>query len=123
MNQGLATVLYDGVCGLCNFWVRFVTSRDALHRFRFIPLQSEDGQKILEKFNLPKKDFDSLVLFEDEVCYQKSDAVLRIFRRLPKLWSILYIFVIVPKFCRDVVYDFIAARRYRWFGKKDRFFS
>jgi predicted DCC family thiol-disulfide oxidoreductase YuxK len=28
--------------------------------------------------------------------------------------------MVIPKFIRDAVYDFIARNRYSWFGKKDQ---
>ena len=28
--------------------------------------------------------------------------------------------MIIPRFIRDGVYDFIAKNRYKWFGKKDQ---
>jgi predicted DCC family thiol-disulfide oxidoreductase YuxK len=31
----------------------------------------------------------------------------------------LYVFKIVPAFLRDLVYDWVASNRYRWFGKKE----
>jgi len=33
--------------------------------------------------------------------------------------KILYGFIIIPRFLRDWLYEFIAANRYRWFGKKE----
>jgi predicted DCC family thiol-disulfide oxidoreductase YuxK len=32
---------------------------------------------------------------------------------------LLRVFLIVPRFVRDGVYRFVAARRYRWFGQRD----
>jgi predicted DCC family thiol-disulfide oxidoreductase YuxK len=44
---------------------------------------------------------------------------LRIARRLRFPWPLLYAFIVVPRPLRDIVYDFIARHRYRWFGKRD----
>ena len=35
-------------------------------------------------------------------------------------WPVLAVFKILPRFVRDNIYDYIAANRYRWFGKKDQ---
>jgi predicted DCC family thiol-disulfide oxidoreductase YuxK len=35
------------------------------------------------------------------------------------LWPLMYGFIIVPKFIRDGIYNWIAKNRYRWFGKKE----
>ncbi len=72
----------------------------------------------MEKFRLPRGDFDTMVLIEGELIYTRSSAALRIVKRLPFPWPILYIFVVVPKFIRDLFYRILARNRYRWFGKK-----
>jgi predicted DCC family thiol-disulfide oxidoreductase YuxK len=40
-------------------------------------------------------------------------------KQLSGAWKILYGFIIVPRFLRDAVYNFVAKNRYRFFGKKD----
>jgi predicted DCC family thiol-disulfide oxidoreductase YuxK len=55
-------------------------------------------------------------LIEEEKIYTKSSAVLNILKRLDGLWPLLYVFIIVPPFIRNPVYDVIAKYRYRWFG-------
>ena len=49
----------------------------------------------------------------------KSTAALRIAKRLDGLWPLLAVFLVVPRFLRDAVYDWIGRHRYRWFGKRD----
>lgn len=58
----------------------------------------------------------SVVLIMNGRIFLKSDAVFRILRRLDGFWPLMYIFIIVPKFIRDPVYDIVARYRYRWFG-------
>lgn len=115
----MGVVLFDGVCQFCNSSVHFIIDRDSRRRFRFAALQSPVGQTLLSRFGLSQSDFDSLVLIEDERCFLRSTAALRIARRLNGLWPLLYVFIVVPRFLRDGVYSFIAHRRYRWFGKMD----
>jgi predicted DCC family thiol-disulfide oxidoreductase YuxK len=112
-------VLYDGVCGLCNGVVQFIIRRDRRKTFRFAPLQSDAGQALLERFGMPKDSLDSFVLIEDNRVYTKSTAALRLCKRMPGLWTALYVGIAVPRPVRDAVYDWIARNRYRWFGKKD----
>jgi len=113
-------ILFDGVCNICNSSVNFIIDRDPKKEFRFAALQSETGQRLLSSIPATSlQDFDSVVLIEGDRVYKKSTAALRIARRLPGIWSWLYIFIIIPKFLRDPVYDLIANNRYRWFGKKD----
>ncbi len=112
-------ILFDGVCNLCNGAVNFVIDRDPAGFFKFAPLQSNTGRALLEQHALPTETLDSIVLIEGGRVYQRSGAALRIARRLRGGWPLLYSFIIVPRFIRDRVYDFIAAHRYRWFGKED----
>ncbi len=116
-----AIVLFDGVCNLCSGSVRFIVERDPDAYFRFASIQSEAGAELMREHGLalPEGDPSSIVLVEDGRALQRSTAALHIVRRLKMPWKLLWAFVIVPRFLRDAVYDFIARHRYRWFGKKD----
>lgn len=112
-------IYFDGVCNLCNGSVQFVIKRDKAGKFRFAPLQSRAGQAILARNGLSGEHFTSFLLSENGKLYRRSTAALRVVRRLPGAWPLLYGFIIVPPFIRNAVYDFIARNRYRWFGKKE----
>jgi predicted DCC family thiol-disulfide oxidoreductase YuxK len=112
-------VLFDGVCNLCNGWVRFVLRRDPRRRFRFASLQSTFGAEVLQRHGLPDDYLGSILLLADGVLFAKSDAVLRIAGQLRWPWPVLSVFVIVPRVLRDIVYDWVARNRYRWFGKSE----
>jgi len=113
-------LLFDGVCNLCNGFVKEVITRDQKGVILYASLQSEVGQQLLANVKLDKFSMDTVVLVEGEDGYIKSDVALRIFRHLGGKWSYLYYLSIIPKFIRDTVYDLIARNRYRWFGKKDQ---
>ena len=113
-------ILFDGVCNYCNAMVNFIIGRDKKKVFRFAPLQSEAAQKILLQNHLPQINFDSFILVENDKIYQRSDAALRLYNKLPWYWKWTQIFWIFPKFIRDGVYNVIARNRYKWFGKKDQ---
>ena len=119
MVNNKSLILFDGVCNLCNSSVQFILLRDKKDRFRFASLQSDYGQSILKQYNLPTDKFNSLALVENGKIYQKSTGALRIARNLKGLWPMLYGFIIVPPFIRNLIYDIIAKNRYRWFGKKE----
>lgn len=112
-------LLFDGVCNLCTSSVQFIIKRDPKRKFRFASLQSAFGQEVLQQHQLNTQTFDSLVLLDGGKIYQRSTAALRIARQLSGAWSMLFIFMIVPAFIRNAVYDFIARNRYKWFGKKE----
>ena len=113
------TILFDGVCNLCNGFVRFVIARDPAARFRFAALTSPAAADTLRRAGVTGQIPDSMVLVENGRAYFRSDAPLRIARGLRFPWPLLYGFTIVPRVIRDRVYDAIAARRYRWFGRRD----
>jgi predicted DCC family thiol-disulfide oxidoreductase YuxK len=112
------TILFDGVCNLCNHSVRFVLARDPGERFAFAPLQSAKGRELLTRVGLAADARSSIVLVEGQRSFEKSDAVLRIFAGLSGLWPIFALLRVVPRKLRDAVYDWIAANRYRWFGQR-----
>jgi predicted DCC family thiol-disulfide oxidoreductase YuxK len=108
-------VLFDGVCNLCNGAVRFIIARDPGARFRFASLQSDVGRRLLKDDGPP----ETIVLLEKGKIYSKSSAVLRIAWGLRFPWPLLYAFIVVPRPLRDLVYDWVARHRYRWFGKQE----
>lgn len=114
-----SVILFDGVCNLCNASVQFIIKHDKKQLFRFAALQSAFGQNIVNKFNLADKNIDSVILLENNSVLLKSDAALRIAKQLGGIYSMLYVFIVLPKFIRNRIYDFIARNRYRWFGKQE----
>ena len=108
-------VLFDGVCNLCNGAVQFIIARDKHQQFRFASLQSGFGQQYQQQVG----EIDSILLVEKGKVYYKSTAALRIARKLDGLWPVLFVFIVIPPFVRDFIYDIIARNRYRWFGKKE----
>ena len=112
-------IFFDGVCNLCNSAIQFIIKHDKNRSFRYASLQSELGRKFLEERNLDSKELDSMILVKpNEAYYYKSTAALYIAKKLSGFYPILSIFLIIPKFIRDFIYDFIAKNRYKWFGKK-----
>lgn len=109
-------VFFDGVCGLCNAFVDFVMARDRGGIFRFATLQ---GDTAAEKLGQDRGDLRTVVLVEGPIHYHKSDAALRIIADLGGVWTAARLLLLLPRFLRDWGYDFVAANRYRWFGKKD----
>ncbi len=116
-----AIVLFDGVCNLCNRTVQIIIDHDPSAYFRFTSLQSDAGKKLLVEHGLkvPEGDPDSIILIERGRAHSHSGAALRIARRMSGAYRLLWSFIVVPWFIRDVVYRFIAKNRYRWFGKEE----
>ena len=112
-------ILFDGVCNLCTASVRFVIARDRRKRFRFASLQSPVAQRLLNLEPGLRVSLESFVLVTGGRVYRKSTAALLTARRLDGLWPLLAVFLAVPRPLRDFVYDWIGARRYLWFGKRE----
>ncbi|MFB6183572.1 MAG: thiol-disulfide oxidoreductase DCC family protein [Haloarculaceae archaeon] len=112
-------LLFDGVCNLCNGTVQFVIEHDPEGIFRFAPLQSDVAGDLLAERGRPREYAESFVLVDGDDWYTKSDAALRVVRRLGVPWSLLSAFLVVPRPLRDAVYDFVAEHRYEWFGKRE----
>jgi predicted DCC family thiol-disulfide oxidoreductase YuxK len=112
-------ILFDGVCNLCNTSVTFLIKRDKKDVFRFAALQEEPGASLLKKYNIDSKDTDSIILIDNDKAYIKSSAALRATKYMSGAYPLLYAFIIVPKFIRNAVYDYIARNRYTWYGKKE----
>lgn len=119
LNQAHPLLLFDGVCNLCNSAVQFILKGDKKQVFRFASLQSDLGQALSRAVGLKEGEMNTMVLVENGKFYLKSSAALRICLKLGGLWPLLYAFIIVPPPIRNVVYDWIARHRYRWFGKQN----
>ena len=117
------TILFDGVCNLCNGFVQFIIRHDAAGRYRFAALQSEAGQALLLAHGMAPTilaaDPDSVLLLSGGQLYSHSTAVLRIARGLGGVWRLAALGGVLPRAWRDGIYRFIARHRYRWFGRQE----
>ena len=111
-------ILFDGVCNLCDTSVQFVFKHDKKDIFRFVPLQSELGQKIVN--HIGASTIDSTILYESgKAYYLKSDVAFKILKEIGGFYKVLLFFSILPKSIRDHIYDYVAKNRYKWFGRKE----
>ncbi|KAL0287839.1 UNVERIFIED_CONTAM: putative protein YuxK [Sesamum calycinum] len=86
-------VVYDGICHLCHSGVKWVIEADKDKKIKFCCLQSRAAEPYLR--------------------------LLRVLSYLPQPYSALSALMIFPAPLRDAVYDYVAKRRYEWFGKDD----
>ena len=113
-------ILFDGVCNLCNSSVKYVIKHDKKDEFRFVPIQSELGQKIIKHIGISAKHTDSVIFYKPgKVYYYKSTAALEIAKSLNGFFTYASIFRIIPSAIRDIIYDYIAKNRYKWYGKNE----
>jgi predicted DCC family thiol-disulfide oxidoreductase YuxK len=118
VNQKKPVILFDGICNLCNASVNFILKRDKNQLFRYVSLQSEEGEKLISHYAIPKN-VDSVILIKNKEVYLESEAAVEIAAMLPRPWSWMASFSIIPRKLRDKIYRCIARNRYRWFGKRE----
>jgi predicted DCC family thiol-disulfide oxidoreductase YuxK len=117
-NDQHPIIFFDGVCNLCNGFVAWLIKADKAHVYRFASLQGETAKQLVGSL-LDNTGEWSVVVYENGVSYDRSDAVLKIFESVGGVYRFFLIFKILPKSFRDYVYRLIARSRYRIFGKKD----
>ncbi|WP_145320403.1 thiol-disulfide oxidoreductase DCC family protein [Paenibacillus xylanexedens] len=119
VHQEHPIVLVDGVCHFCQGLTKWIIKRDPEGKYHFASLQSDIAKELLEKGNLSTDSMDTFVLIENGKYYTRSTAALRLAKGLKFPYPLLYVFIIVPKFIRNAVYNWVARNRYRWFGKDE----
>jgi predicted DCC family thiol-disulfide oxidoreductase YuxK len=113
-------ILFDGVCNLCDATVQYVIKKDVNDAFRFVAIQSELGQKIIDYIKVDTSQTDSIILYiPGKAYYVKADAAFNIAKDLGGLISLTNYLTILPNFLKNFGYDFVAKNRYKWYGKKD----
>jgi predicted DCC family thiol-disulfide oxidoreductase YuxK len=109
-------IVFDGICVLCNGWVRFLLKHDRVGRYRFAAMQTEAGRALLADHGLDPDDPASFLLVEDERAWTDSEAIRRVLTRLGGVWRLAGVIALVPRIVRDPLYRRIARNRYGWFG-------
>ncbi len=121
-RAGDAVIVFDGVCVLCNGWVRFLLRHDRAGRYHFAAMQSASGRHLLAAHGLDPDDPRSFLLVENGHAYVDTDAIRRVVTGLGGVWRAAHAMVLVPCASRDWLYQCIARNRYRCFGRCDRCF-
>lgn len=112
-------VVFDGVCVLCNGWVRFLLRHDRQQRYRFAAMQTESGRALLARHGLDPDDPASFLLVENGQAWKDTDAIVRVVDSLGGLWRMVHALRVLPPPLRDRLYRVVARNRYRWFGRHD----
>lgn len=111
------TVLFDGVCVLCSFWVQYVIRHDPTARFRFLAIQSAAGQTLAGHLSINPDNPQTNVVVLAGTAYFKSDAAIEVITRL-RGTSRLGFLRLLPVGLRDALYDCVARNRYQLFGRR-----
>ncbi len=111
-------VFFDGYCILCNRTVDFLIRRDRKKLLKFAPLQSAIAEHLIQDQH-KMDDLDTVVFYDQGIIHFKSDAAFRIADYLGFPYNAIKIACLLPLPVRNAIYDIIAGKRYRWFGKRD----
>lgn len=110
-------ILFDGECNLCDKSVTFIIDRDPDKKFKFASIQSDVGKRLIQKCGGNPDNVTAMYLIGGEKCYRASTAALRITKELSWPWPLLYGFIIIPPFIRNIVYFVVSETRGWFFGK------
>ena len=136
LGNSLRRVLLSSLQGAA---VTAIQIDGVLHEFSSIPGVREDvtdivlnvkaiavrmqGETAKQRTDLPR-DMKSVAFVANhgtaqEEIFFRSDAVLRMLDQIGGFWRVVSWLRIIPRPIRDSIYDVIAQRRHRWFGRLD----
>ncbi len=134
MQPDTHIVVFDGICNLCSGVVDFVSARGPRGVFTFVPMQTPQGQQLLEAHGVSIDQVDTFLLIRGGgdggggdgggsgggkgEALVRSDAAIAIAAELRRPWNLATGLRLVPRSIRDRVYSLVARNRYRWFGKR-----
>lgn len=112
-------VVFDAQCLLCSAWVRFLLNRHGGERIRFASMQGETGRHLLQQAGLQPDALQTLLVLDRGRSWQNTAGILRVLDALGWPWKLAWAAWLVPSPLRDGAYRWVAARRYRIFGRSD----
>ena len=112
------TILFDGECKFCNFWIALIQRQKSQDKFNYFPLNSQNGKFLSEVYTIHPS-IDSVIVIAKGKVFYKSSAAFQIARKLSGLWNLALIFWLIPKPIRDWMYDIIANNRHRIFKNRE----
>ncbi len=120
-GMGHPILFFDAECLLCSRSVQLLLRLDRRGVLRFAPLAGPTARSLRTRgLPLPGDPHTVVLLDPGGKLYTASDAVLRVCRYLPWPWRAAAVLQALPSELRDLLYRWIAQRRYRWFGTSER---
>tara|TARA_X000000368_G_scaffold215204_1_gene169921 strand:+ start:546 stop:932 length:387 start_codon:yes stop_codon:yes gene_type:complete len=108
-------IYYDGFCILCSKAMDFSLSRDCKKSIYYSPIQSNYAKRTLDQKYV--HDMNTVIVKLGNKTFTKSKAIFVILDQLNH--PLRYFKFVLPSFLADIFYNFIAKKRYSWFGKKE----
>jgi predicted DCC family thiol-disulfide oxidoreductase YuxK len=123
VQQAPITIVYDGMCHLCSGSMAWMARRVAAEQVRFVPVQSEEGAAALKSAKLDALNPQSFLVIENGLAVQKTQAVIILLKTVGGKWKLIAQFLhLLPRMLTDKLYDWVAANRYKWFGRRESCF-
>lgn len=110
-------VAYDGNCGLCHGFVRFLLSHDHAGRLRYAASDSEAGRRIFQACGQDPNDPMAMVTQSGQTMAIGADAAITAIAGLGGPWRLAVLLRIAPAFIRNAFYRWVAGNRIAWFGR------
>ena len=107
-------LFFDDACILCNKSIRLIHLLDIHKKIFFASLQSPIGTEIQQKNNL-KEFISTVVYYRKGKFYTQSSAVIFCLSDIHWILKPLLLFLLVPTFISNGIYNFIAKNRKRIF--------
>jgi predicted DCC family thiol-disulfide oxidoreductase YuxK len=123
---GRLLVVFDGHCGFCNGWVRWLLRRDQQDRLRFAAASSPAVATLLARHAgliEPSGAPGTVLVFRypvkaGEQALTRFAATLALLRELPRPWpAVAAALGWIPGFLSDPLYRLVARWRYRIWGR------
>ncbi|MEI6236038.1 MAG: DCC1-like thiol-disulfide oxidoreductase family protein [Planctomycetota bacterium] len=112
-------VCFDGVCKVCGFWAKYINEHEPAGLLKLCALQTDEGRALSAWCGLPPGEMNTMIFIDKGKPYFKSSAALRVLMYLRFPHPFISVFLIVPGFIRNWIYDRLALNRYSLFGKED----
>jgi len=123
--EGAHLVLYDGACGLCSRFLRFLLAHDGRAVFKYSSLQSATGRAMVQRYGGNPFDLTSFYVIanyrtSDARVFTRSAAALFVEGELGWPWKAARAAGLLPKIVLDRAYDLVARSRYRLFDRHEQ---
>jgi predicted DCC family thiol-disulfide oxidoreductase YuxK len=110
--------VYDGVCALCDWTVRYVLAHEITPSIRFVAIQSEEGCALARQAGIDPDEPESFLFVENGRLMKETEALLALAPHLRGPARAAPLARLLPRFVADALYRLVARNRYRWFGRK-----
>ena len=114
MAPGREILFYDGHCGMCHGFVRFLLAKDRARAFVFAPLQGDTFGAMVSEAERAKLPDSMIIRTADGRLLVRSAAALHVLETIGGGWRLLArLLQVIPRPILDAVYRAVAAIRHR----------